>query len=249
MKKQNIFYSLILIGYIITNTSCKPDEPKTPDNPLNGKTTAVFNPDKTYGTVTDIDWNVYKTIVIGTQTWMAENLRVTRYQNGDIIPNIADTAQWAHLESGAFCNYNNTEDLDTIATYGRLYNWYAAADSRNIAPKGWRVPTQNDWRTLTYFLGESLAGRLLKESGTLNWVSPNHAADNTTGFSALPGGFRFPYLTVNFSDIGSGCYLWSSTQSNATSAYFTYFDTGAWGTTNLSYNKQDGMSVRCVLVK
>ncbi len=124
--KKYIYPSLFLIILLITiMTGCKPDDPSSPDNPLNGRTTAIFNPDKTYGVVYDIDGNQYKTIAIGEQTWMAENLRATCYQNGDTLPNIIDTAQWARLESGAWCTYNNTNDPDTIATYGRLYNWYA----------------------------------------------------------------------------------------------------------------------------
>jgi len=244
MKKQNIFYSLILIGYIITNTSCKPDEPKTPDNPLNGKTTAVFNPDKTYGTVTDIDWNVYKTIVIGTQTWMAENLRVTRYQNGDIIPNIADTAQWAHLESGAFCNYNNTEDLDTIATYGRLYNWYAAADSRNIAPKGWHVPSASEWNILfSYVGGDAIAANKLKEVGDTHWADP-FESDNSSGFTALPGGWRF--YDRNSENIGLYGIWWTTTELNTNSAAFLYLQFYSSMVYKDFNPKNDGYSVKCI---
>ncbi|HDO06183.1 MAG TPA: hypothetical protein ENG85_00705, partial [Bacteroidetes bacterium] len=123
---------LIFIAVVSINfTACK-KKPLKPDNPLNGRTTAVFNPNKTYGTVTDIDGNVYKTIVIGNQTWMAENLRVTHYQNGDTIPNVTDNTTWKDLSTDAYCNYNNTTDLDTIATYGRLYNWYAVNDTRGL---------------------------------------------------------------------------------------------------------------------
>jgi hypothetical protein len=151
MKNKIINQLVLILGFVITiSIGCKKnnDKPNSFYNPLNGKTSAIFNQDITYGSVMDIDRNVYKTIVIGNQTWMAENLRTIHYQNGDELQNVADTAQWARLESGAYCNYNNTEDPDTIATYGRLYNWYAVADSRNIAPKGWHVASASEWNTL-----------------------------------------------------------------------------------------------------
>jgi uncharacterized protein (TIGR02145 family) len=138
-------------------------------------------------TVTDIDGNIYHTVTIGTQVWMVENLKTTKYRNGDPIPNVTGNA-WAALTTGAYCWYNN--DAATYkATYGALYNWYAVADSRNIAPTGWHVPTDAEWTTLTTFLGgESVAGGKLKETGTNHWTSPNTGATNETGFTALPGG-------------------------------------------------------------
>src|SRR5664280_2860660 len=112
------FVTLVING-------CKKGD-NSPSNPYNGKTTAVFNPGLTYGTMTDQDSNVYKTITIGTQTWMAENLRTTKYRDGSSILNITDNTVWTYLTTGAYCNYNNTKSADTIATYGRLYDWYAA---------------------------------------------------------------------------------------------------------------------------
>src|SRR5664280_1230387 len=119
--------------------------------PTNGLTTAIFNNTKTYGTMTDQDGNEYKTITIGTQTWMAENLRTTKYRDGTVIPNISYGAWDTHF-TGAYCTYNNTNDAVSIATHGRLYNWNAVTDSRNIAPAGWHVPTDAEWTTLTLSL-------------------------------------------------------------------------------------------------
>ncbi len=167
------------------------------------------------GTVTDIDGNVYQTVTIGTQVWMAENLKVTRYRNGDAIPNVTDGGTWGGLTTGAYCSYNNDED--NVATYGRLYNWYAAVDARNIAPVGWHVPNDADWQTLVDYLGGGgVAGGKMKETGTTHWLSPNTGATNESGFSALPGGSRgdngFYY------SIGSAALFWSSTEYSSSYA-------------------------------
>ena len=151
-------------------------------------------------TVTDIDGNVYNTVKIGTQVWMAEDLKVTKYRNGDPIPNITDNTQWKNLTSGAYCNYRN--DNTNVTTYGLLYNWYAVMDSRTLAPTGWHVATDSDWSLLTGFLGgEKTAGSKLKETGSLHWDFPNSDATNESGFTALPGGDRsfdgtFNYITT-----------------------------------------------------
>ena len=158
--------------------------------PTNGLTTAVFNNTKTYGTMTDQDGNVYKTITIGTQTWMAENLRTTKYRDGTVIPPISGYAGWYTDSLGVYYTYNNTPDAVSIATYGRLYNWYAVTDSRNIAPAGWHVPTDAEWTTLTTYLGgESVAGSKMKETGTTHWFTLNTGATNESGFTALPSGW------------------------------------------------------------
>jgi len=140
-------------------------------------------------TVTDIDGNCYRTVTIGTQVWMAENLKVTHDCNGEAIPNVTDGATWAGLTAGAYCEYNN--DVNNVATYGRLNNWYAVADSRNISPAGWHVASDAEWQTLSIFLGgDAIAGGKMKETGTTHWYSPNTGATNESGFSALPGGYR-----------------------------------------------------------
>jgi uncharacterized protein (TIGR02145 family) len=139
-------------------------------------------------TVKDFEGNVYKTITIGTQTWMADNLRTTKYRNGDAIPEVTDSSAWINLITGAYCNYNNTRNNDTIVSYGRFYNLYAVTDNRNICPTGWHVSTDAEWTTLTDYLGgASVAGDKLKEKGTTHWESPNAGATNEIGFTALPG--------------------------------------------------------------
>jgi uncharacterized protein (TIGR02145 family) len=153
------------------------------------------------GTVTDIDGNVYQTVTIGGQEWMAENLKVIHYCNGDSIPNVTDAGVWTSLTTGAFCEYNN--NVNNVATYGRLYNWYSVNDSRNIAPAGWHVPSDADWKQLEMTLGMSQSqadatgirdtteGAKMKEAGTTHWLTPNTGATNESGFSALPGGYRY----------------------------------------------------------
>ena len=142
-----------------------------------------------YSTMTDIDGNTYTTVKIGDQWWMAENLKVTHYRNGEEIPNITDNTEWANLTSGAYCDYDNNPN--NVATYGRLYNWYSIEDSRDLAPDGWHVPSRDEWQTMIEYLGgDGIAGGKLKESGTEHWLSPNEGATNESGFSALPSGMR-----------------------------------------------------------
>ena len=138
-----------------------------------------------HDSVTDIDGNVYKTAKIGNQWWMAENLRVTHYRNGDKIPNLSGDEEWDNA-NGAYCCYNN--DSANIAKYGMLYNWFAVADSRNIAPEGWHVPTDEEWQVLVDYLGgAALAGGKLKSKGTIEgdhglWRGSNERAQMKAAF-------------------------------------------------------------------
>src|SRR5665648_943598 len=138
MKKniRILIYPLIMVMFLMLSSSCSKTDTNDPTPS---------------GTVTDIDGNVYKTVTIGTQVWMAENLKTTKYRNGDPIPNITDATAWTNLTTGAYCNNNN--DANYATTYGRLYNWYAVNDIRNIAPAGWHIPTKAEWTTLTTYLG------------------------------------------------------------------------------------------------
>ena len=243
IKRQTIYLYLIIILTIIT-ISCDPDEPVSPSNPLNGRTTAVFNPDKTYGIMSDVDGNIYKTIVIGNQTWMAENLRVTHYRNGAEIPNITDNEKWGALTTGAYCNYNNTENLDTIATYGRLYNWYAVANYQQLAPKGWRVPGIADWlEFIEYLGGDTIASKHLKEVGIYHWVDDFYT-DNSSGFTAIPNCRR--YLSEDFSGIGSYNVLWTSSEFNETSAGFLYLYNFSTNVNKGTNYKQNGYTIRLI---
>ena len=196
------------------------------------------------GTVTDIDGNVYPTVKIGNQWWMAGNLKVTNYRNGDYIPHLTDNAQWTDFAIGAYCNYDNDEG--NVSAYGCLYNWYAADDSRNIAPQGWHVPTEAEWQTLVNYLGgSSVAGGKMKEAGTSHWDSPNSGATNESGFSALPGGLRYD---VN----GDFYYMDQAAYFLSTSAYddYTVWYVGlssSWREANIErLGKHQGYSVRCV---
>jgi len=211
-----------------------------------GVTSAVFNPTKTYGTMTDQNGNTYKTITIGTQTWMAENLRVTKYRNGDPIPNVTDNAAWKALTTGAYCSYGNTANKDDIASYGRLYNWYAASESRNIAPAGWHVPTDAEWTTLTTtLLGETRAGGKMKEAGTTHWKYVNIDATNESGFTALPSGSRNSSEGI-FCLLGYFGWWWSSTADGAADAWSHIPDYSDASCVRGSYTKQDGFAMRLV---
>jgi len=159
-------------------------------------------------TVTDFDGNVYNTVTIGTQVWMKENLKVTRYNNGDSIPKVINDTIWENQTAGAYCDFENFAANSVI--YGKLYNWFTVNDNRGIAPSGWHIPTDEDWTLLTNALGgESISGGKLKDTGTVYWISPNMGATNESGFSGLPGGNR--YDDGRFGGIRDDANFWSST--------------------------------------
>lgn len=195
----------------------------------------------TLNSPTDIDGNTYDTVVIGTQVWMSNNLRVSKYRNGDSIPtNLSDTA-WASTTSGAFAIYNNTAANDTI--YGKLYNWYAVADPRGLCPAGWHVPSFADWAILENSLGgSSVAGGKMKAVSPL-WTAPNTGATNSSGFSGLPGGFRVP--SGQYGLLGLIGWWWSSTPSSATDAWIRATN-GVDATLGYTNGAKVGVSVRCV---
>jgi len=187
----------------------------------------------------DIDGNVYHTVIIGTQTWMVENLKTTKYNDGISIPYVTDNGAWISLTTPAYCWYNNEASYKT--QYGSLYNWYAV-NTGKLAPTGWHVPSNAEWTTLTNYLGgENLAGFKIKESGTTHWKSPNEGATNETGFTALPGGYRNAY---GCEDMGEICYFWS-TQSNT---YFMFYDYGGYVSLWSPWVDANciGLSVRCI---
>ncbi len=147
---------------------------------------------------------------IGTQIWMTRNLNVSRYRNGDPIPQVQDPSAWAALTTGAWCYYENNTVNGT--TYGKLYNWYAVNDPRGLAPTGYHVPSDGEWTTLTTFLGgESVAGGKMK--ATTLWNSPNTGATNSSGFTGLPGGIRNRFGSIF--DIGFNGNWWSSSEGGA----------------------------------
>ncbi len=193
--------------------------------------------------LTDIDGDNYQIVKIGTQVWMAENLRVTHYRNGDPIPIVTDDTAWAGLTSGACCSYDN--DDSRIATLGRLYNWFAVNDSRNIAPVGWHVPSDAEWQTLIDYLGgDSIAGAKMKETGTSYWVSPNTGASNESRFSARPGGDRSG--TGHDYDVGDVAYFWSISTDSSRHVLIRGLSFDNMTAGRFRTDKQDGISVRCV---
>ncbi|MBN2415483.1 fibrobacter succinogenes major paralogous domain-containing protein [bacterium] len=193
--------------------------------------------------VTDIDGNVYPTVQIGDQIWMAENLKVTRYRNGDAIPEITDGSTWISRTGGARCSYDNS--AVNASVYGYLYNWHAAVDPRGIAPEGWHVPGDAEWRELADYLGGSAkAGGKLKEKGTAHWNNPNNYATNETGFTGLPGGYRENNGEYVF--LGSVAYFWTTTESNTLLSWYSKL----YGTLSMLDHgfmfKYYGFSLRCV---
>lgn len=196
-----------------------------------------------YETVTDVDGNSYRIIQIGNQWWMTENLKVTHYRNGSAIPNVTGNSDWINLTTGAYCNYDN--DGSNADTYGSIYNWYVVNDRRKIAPEGWHVPSDSEWQTLVDYLGgSSVAGGKLKETGTSHWISPNTGATNESGFSALPGGYRYYHGT--YISMGYDTHFWSSTERTSSGAWSRSLGYSYLVVSRLYYYKQSGFSVRCV---
>ncbi len=206
------------------------------------------------GTVSDIDGNVYKTVKIGEQWWMAENLKVTHFRNGEEIPFADDTLEWRDNLTPLYCNYNF--DTNYVSAYGRMYNNYAVEDSLGIAPDGWHVPTDEEWKQLEMYLGMSRAeadetswrgtdeGEKLKEIGTIHWSSPN-LATNETGFSALPWGFCSSY--GYFYDINDrGMFTLSRGNAILPIMYRRMNFNGTGIVRSYGSNRSNGLSVRCV---
>ncbi len=195
------------------------------------------------GTVSDNNGHTYVTVQIGTQEWMAENLRTTKYANGDPIPNITDNTQWQNLTTGAWAHYNNDSQYEN--PYGKLYNWYTVDDPRNVCPTGWHVPSDQEWIILTTFLGgELVAGGKMKSSGTQYWLSPNQDATNESGFSGLPGGGRADSGPSFY--IGEAGYWWSSTEYDTSEALLIYLVNDDGYVEGGDDPKEAGVSVRCL---
>jgi uncharacterized protein (TIGR02145 family) len=199
--------------------------------------------------VTDIDGNFYSSIIINGQEWMQKNLAVSKYRNGDPIPTGLSNITWQNTTSGAYTIYNN--DAANNAIYGKLYNWYAVNDSRGLCPAGWHVPSDAEWMTLINYLdlnadggnNWNIAGGKMKS--TTGWNAPNTGATNESGFTGLPGGYR--YFNGTYYDIGYNGYWWSSTEDGSNYAWnrYLYYDSSDVYR-NPSQIKQDGFSVRCV---
>jgi uncharacterized protein (TIGR02145 family) len=199
----------------------------------------VFNPDLPYGEVTDTEGNIYKTILIGAQVWMAENLASTKFNDGTDITWATNINDWNLATNPAYSWYNNI-----TVSYGALYNWYAV-NSGKLCPSGWHVPTDDEWTALSTYLGGSVvAGSKLKETGTVHWQSPNSGATNISGFTALPGGYR--YYNGTFNSIKRYGYWWTSTENSTSNAYGRDMYHGYSNLDRISSDKRSGASIRCI---
>ncbi|MBN1185844.1 MAG: fibrobacter succinogenes major paralogous domain-containing protein [Bacteroidales bacterium] len=193
--------------------------------------------------LTDIDGNTYLAIKIGDQWWMAENLKVTHYRNGDDIPLVKEADMWAKLLKGSYSGIDYI--ANKVGTYGLLYNWYAVNDKRGLAPEGWHVPSLDEWSALLSYLGgQKLAGGKIKATGTQQWRDPNTGATNESGFTAFPSGERDE--DGEYDRLGVEATFWSSTESDSTSA--EYFNLVHWNSSVFrgDDSKKYGNSVRCV---
>ena len=199
--------------------------------------------------VIDIDGNTYQAIAIGNQIWTKSNLNVSRYKNGDVIPQVSDPLQWGTLTTGAWCYCNN--DTANGPVYGKLYNWYAVNDPRGLAPTGYHIPSDAEWTNLSNFLGgEEIAGGKMKETGTTHWQTPNTGANNSSGFSGLPGAFRNhlgQFLNAGIGFGGQAGAWWTSSEYNNQGAWerFLSYDNAFLYRDN-NWGKIAGHSIRCV---
>jgi uncharacterized protein (TIGR02145 family) len=211
-------------------------------------TSTQFNTGLSYGSVKDIEGNTYKTIQIGSQIWMAENLRVAKFRNSTAVQNIADSLEWVNVYDNntqipTWAYYQNDPSYNEV--YGKLYNWFATINPNGICPQGWHVPTDREWTTLINFLGgEAVAAGKMKSAGTQYWKIPNVEATNSSGFSALAGGLRFYYSSFNFLfDFGA---WWSATADNDTRSWARYLSYENGSVFRTSSIKENGFSIRCL---
>ena len=233
-----IYLMAIMAVVLLLSGSCKKKETTNSPAPV------------TYGTVTDIDGNTYHSVTIGTQVWMAENLKTTKYNDGTAIPLVSAYANWRYLSTPGYCWYNN--DTANKNAFGALYNWYTI-NTGKLAPTGWHVPTVTEWWTLINYLGGwEVAGGKMKSVGTIEngtglWYAPNTGANNESGFSAVPTGEREE--GGNFMDnLGKGADWWTATGPSTTGALdctISYWN-AAIGCGVDEMVKSCGNSVRCI---
>lgn len=218
-------------------------------------------------TVTDIDGNVYNIITIGDQQWLQENLKTTRYRNGDLIPTNLNDNDWDNTLSGAYAIYPHelidgmNSSAEVLSAYGALYNWYAVSDARGLCPDGWHVPTRNEWFALEQYLmdngfnydGTTSGGKYAKAlTATKDWVQSTVTGAvgntdypekrNSTGFTALPAGYRLS----NFSSFGYGGYWWTSTTYQPVNSYAFYLRNNSVVGGQEAWVHRFGYSVRCL---
>lgn len=211
--------------------------------------------------ITDIDGHKYETVQIGNQCWMTENLRTSRYANGDTIPRLKGARKWKNANKGAWSYYNNRSRWNDV--FGKLYNWHAVSDIRGVCPDGWHVPSYYEWDALEESLdGNTIAGGKIKKEGSDLWFRPNIGATNVTNFTALPGGKRdYSGSFRSYSVIrpGESGFWWTGKAGEAaywwTSSYHSDNPELAWGRfvyyksiriTSLTDYKESGLSIRCI---
>lgn len=227
---------LTLCNGVLTWTTGGQCPSSVPCPPLND-----FNPSITYGSMIDQEGNIYKTVTIGTQVWMAENLRTGRYRNGERIPTITNDSIYAQLTTGSSCWYNN-DSTTYHCNVGRIYSWYAVSDTRNLCPSGWHVPSDIDWTVLSNFLGgDAVAGNKMKS--TSGWPN-NGNGSNSSGFTGRPGGYRkYDGIFENPSSVG---VWWSATAIASGGGWYRNLhphDDKLWRSSN---SERFGFSIRCL---
>ena len=223
--KNRISLIIVCASFLVLAVSCKKDAEDDPS------------------VIKDGDGNVYTTVIINSQTWLLENLKTTKLNDGTKIPLVTDLTAWKDLTTMGYCWYDNNE-ATYKGDYGALYNWYAAKNDK-LCPKGWHVPTDAEWTTLITSLGGAdLAGGKMKETGTTHWRAINEGANNESGFTALPGGTRDYHN--NFLFIHEAAIFWSSSEYSATDAWdrhINYFNSTVFASDR---PKNYGASVRCI---
>lgn len=191
----------------------------------------------------DVDGNIYETVTIGDQVWMAENLKTTRFSDGTAIPLVSLDSKWESLTTPGYCWYDN-DKIANGETYGALYNWYAV-DTEKLCPSGWHVPSDEEWTTLTTYLGgDSIAAADLKESGTMHWETPNTGANNVTNFTALPGGYR-DTVGVYFGIENYG-FWWTASSISGVSAHNRSMSYASQAVISPHAFKRFGFAIRCI---
>lgn len=233
-----IYLSVILLLFI----SCKNKETKLKGEEKNPSKIVI--PVSKSSTIKDIDGNVYRTLeMCDGREWMIENLNVSRYRNGDTIPQVQDPQEWAALRTGAWCYYENETSVGMV--HGKLYNWYAVNDPRGIAPEGWHVPKSDEWTLLVDCLGgDNMAAGKMKEIGTINWAEPNVGAVNTSGFNAIASGAR--NTLGEFKALTNLVFYWSEEESNQHNAWYRHLSYSNSFVVKFYNDKRSGFSVRCV---
>lgn len=222
-------FSLVFLVYCHKDTSSTTDKPGC----------------KMGNGVTDVDGNAYTSVIIGTQEWTVENLKVTKYRNGDAISNVTDNSQWSNLTTGGWCYYNNDPQYNSL--YGKIYNWYAVNDSRGLAPSGWHIPTDAEWTTLVNYLGgDAIAGGKLKEPGIAHWYEVPDTTTTNSCFEALPGGERNYNISTPFFQLTYFGNWWSSSDAGTAGAYWFNLSANNTYTSRGTVPKVEGFSIRCI---